>query len=584
MRRLFKKGRRRNLSYMLAFIWPGLMILLTACHSPVSTTSAPFLITRDPALVTPPPTSPVTRELNTPVNQAGVETDVGRALTQASPTATSAVPRLTLGVGAGVPIGLQAAFAEFARVNSDLFAWQGDGQADLVLQPGSDLVFAQWVYALVAPFVTIEDELDSQQIRQLWQAGQLLISTDTALSWQPVWGDAGSSTVWLEDSESASQLWGARTGATTPYAILPFEQLEPALKVLRVDGVSPLQIELNNNAGLLRLDFTIVGEADALARLQGRWQKTLSNRETGRMTRVAMTGVTALTRATAFQMEINGVDYPGQEVAAVLRGADIAHVSHEVSFSASCPYPDPLGGTSFCARESYLDLLVGLGIDVVELTGNHVNDVGRDALVYTIGLYEQAGMRTFGGGVNAELAAQPAIFEHHGNRIAFIGCNPAGPNYAWATATAAGSSRCDYAALYERIAALRDSGHVVIATLQYQEHYDYLPIANQRRDFRALIDAGAQAVSGSQGHHAMAFDLYAGGFIHYGPGNLFFDQMQMIGTRESFVDTYVVYDGDLISVELWTGLIENFARPRLMTSAERAATLSRVFAGTQYER
>ena len=71
-----------------------------------------------------------------------------------------------------------------------------------------------------------------------------------------------------------------------------------------------------------------------------------------------------------------------------------------------------------------------------------------------------------------------------------------------------------------------------------------------------------------------------GAFIHYGLGNLFFDQMDMLATRQAFVDTYVIYDGRLLSVELWTGLIENWARPRLLTAEERADLLNTVFAAS----
>jgi poly-gamma-glutamate synthesis protein (capsule biosynthesis protein) len=43
------------------------------------------------------------------------------------------------------------------------------------------------------------------------------------------------------------------------------------------------------------------------------------------------------------------------------------------------------------------------------------------------------------------------------------------------------------------------------------------------------------------------------------------------------VDTYVIYDNRLLSVELWTGLIENYARPRQMTAEERAQLLQTLF-------
>jgi len=121
---------------------------------------------------------------------------------------------------------------------------------------------------------------------------------------------------------------------------------------------------------------------------------------------------------------------------------------------------------------------------------------------------------------------------------------------------------------------------VVIATLQYIEHYRYDPPPDQIAAFAELAAAGAAAVSGSQGHHAQGFAFDNGAFIHYGLGNLFFDQMDMLATRQTFVDTYVIYDNRLLSVELWTGLIEDWARPRLMTPEERADLLQTTFAAS----
>jgi hypothetical protein len=87
------------------------------------------------------------------------------------------------------------------------------------------------------------------------------------------------------------------------------------------------------------------------------WRQPASNYRPDEITRIAMTGVTALVRATAYQMEINGIDYPGTGVAPVLQAADIAHISNEVSFSPDCPYPNPVGGTTFCSRPQYFELL-----------------------------------------------------------------------------------------------------------------------------------------------------------------------------------------------------------------------------------
>ena len=49
------------------------------------------------------------------------------------------------------------------------------------------------------------------------------------------------------------------------------------------------------------------------------------------------------------------------------------------------------------------------------------------------------------------------------------------------------------------------------------------------------------------------------------------------GIRRVFFDRYVIYNGKLISVELITAMLKDYARPRLMTEQERAGFLQEYF-------
>jgi poly-gamma-glutamate synthesis protein (capsule biosynthesis protein) len=98
-----------------------------------------------------------------------------------------------------------------------------------------------------------------------------------------------------------------------------------------------------------------------------------------------------------------------------------------------------------------------------------------------------------------------------------------------------------------------------------------------------LAEAGAVVVQGSQAHQPQGFDFDSGAFIDYGLGNLFFDQMQTLGTRQEFIDRHVFYDGRHLSVELLTAMLEEYARPRPMTLEERRALLTETFAASQWD-
>lgn len=488
--------------------------------------------------------------------------------------ATPELPPLRLQRNVALPPAVQSRLDAVVARQPD-WQWLPDAAAapDVTFHINGGLPLATWVLAVVAPMPTVTDDigLTALQARWLGQGGPLVVDETVMPLVQALWGAPGPAVASLPRAAVGERLW-QRDDAV---AIVPFDTLTPDLKVLRIDGGDPLRHDFDVRTYPLAVTVGVDGPGRGLFLL--RWPGRLTNRDADRLTRVAMTGVTALVRATAWQMENVGITWPGEAVKPLFDAADFVHISNEVSFVPTCPFPNPNGGASFCSDDRYLELLAYIGTDIVELTGNHVNDYGRDYLARTLDLYAERGWHTFGGGRNAEEAARPLLLEHNGNRIAFVGCNFLGPVYAWATADEPGSRRCD-GTVAEDIGRLSAENYRVIATLQYDEYYFYEPTAQQRQDFAALAAAGAVGVSGSQGHHAQAVAFANGAFIHYGLGNLFFDQMQMLGTRQAFVDTYVFYDNRLLSVTLDTFLIEDFARPRAMTADERAAVLRAIFA------
>jgi poly-gamma-glutamate synthesis protein (capsule biosynthesis protein) len=145
-----------------------------------------------------------------------------------------------------------------------------------------------------------------------------------------------------------------------------------------------------------------------------------------------------------------------------------------------------------------------------------------------------------------------------------------------------GAAPCDFEDLPQKINQLNAEGYVVISTFQWNESYDSYPAPEQKNEFRLMADSGASIVSGSQAHYAQMMEFYDGAFIHYGLGNLFFDQMgdqdwMPPGIRREFLDRYVIYDDELVSVELITAMLEDYSRPRIMTDEERAGFLQEYF-------
>ena len=232
----------------------------------------------------------------------------------------------------------------------------------------------------------------------------------------------------------------------------------------------------------------------------------------------------------------------------------------------------------FCSDPRYIGLLEDVGTDIVELTGDHFQDWGNEAMYFTLDIYRQHGWKYYGGGGNLEEARQAVTIEHNGNRLAFLGCNAKEGSFAQAAPKHPGAVKCSDANMPAEISRLREAGYLPIATFQHFEYYTYQAQPNQKRDFRKMAQAGAVIVSGSQAHQPQALEFENGALIHYGLGNLFFDQYDVSNaTRQGFIDRHIFYDGRYIGTELLEIQFVDYARPRPMTPAERDDLLKSVF-------
>jgi poly-gamma-glutamate synthesis protein (capsule biosynthesis protein) len=479
-----------------------------------------------------------------------------------------------LWVSAALPNLLKSSAAAIQEIEGRAVEWLEDpANAEVRIEPRPERPLARWIYAAVAPFPSLKDELSTQELQELWTDGSsVFVGMPDAEALAGLLGEASAQVV------PAETLLDAAWSAGAAYAIVPFEVLEPRWKVLEIDGHSPVRDQFDSADYLLAIDFGLSGDPARMDAVQGALAWPASNRDPDQLTVVVMTGVTALVRATAWRMDRYGPDYPGLQIGDWLREADIAHVSHEAAFNPNCPPPEPFSASlRFCANPNYVNLFSDIGVDLVELTGNHLQDYGPDPLRFTIDLYHQLGFQTFGGGEDLLSARQPAIVEHNGNRLAFLGCNAAGPRGDWAAERSPGALACQDEGLLQQVASLTEQGYLVVFTFQWPESVSPYPLPDQVEEFRKAAEAGAVIVNGSQAHRPQAMEFYAGGFIHYGLGNLFFDQMHSLPLRQEFVDRHVFYAGRHISIELLTALLEDYAQPRPMNPQERAELLAEIF-------
>ena len=520
-------------------------------------------------------------------------------LPRPTPTPESVTGPVTVGISPGVPEEWTAPLLAILNATSEL---QTDGgaqpltvldqpdnaQAQVVLlpAPAANHPIANRVLAAVARFATVRDDVTSAELQQRWRdptAGQLFV-TDEAARWlSGIWGDKAADV----EVVSAADMDGRLEGAPDSLGIVAFEQLDPRMKALTVDGSNVLSNTFQVNTYPLAVTLSVEGNGSSLlaSLLQGAVQPA-TNRDASRLTQLIMTGVTAMSRVTALKMDQKGYDYPAQVISDVFSAADITHISDEVPFLDDCVADPSENNLILCSDTNYWATLAAVGTDIVGLSGNHVNDFGREGARRSLQWYRDNKIPIYGSGMNVDEACAPLIWEHNGNRFAFIAALAFDPPGAWASADQPGA--CYYYDNKDRILQmvrqLSSQVDIVAVELQHQETYEPYPIPLQIAEFRELRDAGADIVTGVMSHVPQAQEPYGpqdpggSGIITYGLGNLFFDQMWSWETRTELAARHTIYEGKLINTELLTMVLEDYAQPRWATPEERADILGRIFA------
>lgn len=285
----------------------------------------------------------------------------------------------------------------------------------------------------------------------------------------------------------------------------------------------------------------------------------------------AQTGVTALSRDMNAKLVAVGGDakYFAENIKDFLSSFDLTHTSNESSFTTFA------NSSNICSDTRFIDTLTAIGLDIVELTGNHNQDCGIDAALNSINIYEQNSIKMVGGGRNAEEAAKPLNISEKGTNITFLAYNQSTGGATYGNTPGANQYYEENAVA--EINAAKERGDFVIVDVQYYECSAYAseyedPICDKANSsagdqigfFRHLIDLGADVVVGTSAHQPQTFELYGNGAIYYGLGNLFFDQVWWPGTTRSLVLAHYFYNGKLLQTKIVPTVYDKTMQTKLL--------------------
>lgn len=511
---------------------------------------------------------------------------------------------LGVGVAPDAAVGAIGAVLE-ALADAGIDAAQVTEQADLRLIAGDGEGTGSGAVAVWERVFTPADRMSSvlqgitlDELEAVWTGadttpnfGNIYVGEEDVPTLAARLGEPGENVIPLPADEVEAAVWGDRMGL----AIVPFERLSIALRAIPLDGQTPVDNRFDADEWPLTARASLAGLTergrDALAKVAERPPET--NRDAAKLSVLVMTGVTAMARNSG--VAIDQSDDPGflaRVVGPELAAADLTLISNEIPFLPDCVANNTLNNLILCSHNDYWENLALSGVDAIGLSGNHQNDFGYDAMRQSLAFYEEKGVPIYGGGENEEAARAALALEHNGNRLGFLAANQWGPETyysgkgepvsAWAGEDHPGSARFDLETMQADIRALKPKVDLVFAEVQHTEFnsagdYQTEPIKLQEIDFRGMIDAGADVVTGVMAHAPQAVEIRDGKLILYGLGNLYFDQTWSWPTRTGLVARHTIYDGKLINTELLVTVIERNFQLRWATPEERVQVLKSVF-------
>ena len=352
------------------------------------------------------------------------------------------------------------------------------------------------------------------------------------------------------------------------YTYIPIEELDFRKKLLSVNG----EYYLNNfDTGA---NFRVVKfesekfEEEIKPLVDEKFSKVFPEKTS--VLSFAQTGVTALSRGMNAKLyQVGDAKYFSEGLADYLSGFDLTHTSNESSFT------DLANSGNICSDPRFIDTLLDIGLDIVELTGNHNVDCGAAAANDTVDLYRENNIKIVGGGKNAEEAAQPLLINEKGNGITFLAYNLSTGGATYGDAPGANQYYEENAAT--EIKNAKERGDFVIVDIQYYECSAYVSeyedntcdyansaAGDQIGFFRHLIEMGADMVVGTSAHQPQTFETYNNGVIYYGLGNLFFDQAWWPGTTRSLILENYFYQGKLLQTKITPSVYDTSLQTKLL--------------------
>ena len=229
----------------------------------------------------------------------------------------------------------------------------------------------------------------------------------------------------------------------------------------------------------------------------------------------------------------------------MMQTSDILMINNEFVYS---DYKVPLEGKAYTFRADLdrVSVLKELGTDFVSLANNHTYDFGKEGLLDTMEVLDEAAIAYIGAGKNMEEAQKIIYYVANGKKIAFVSATEIERTTQYtkeATEDSPGVLKTlrpqRFIAVIEEAKANSD---YVIAIPHWGSEGNLYPDASQIRQAKLYAQAGADVIIGGHPHRLQGVEYVEGVPVAYSLGNFWFSTGTLYTTLAQVV---IEKDGSL---------------------------------------
>lgn len=258
----------------------------------------------------------------------------------------------------------------------------------------------------------------------------------------------------------------------------------------------------------------------------------------------------------------NDFSVPFANVVGVLGADDLTIANLETPLSRAKPAVDhPF---VFNGKPEYAEILVRGSVELVNLANNHTGDFGSEGAKQTVEAVEKAGVGAFGNG--------------RIDRRTVKGVEVVNMGYL-------GGGKGTRERVVKDVKKHKRPDNLVIVSFHWGVEGLNVPVDDQRRMARAVIEAGADLILGHHPHVLQGIETHRGKHIVYSLANFVFGGHSNPADKDSMIyqEVFAVEGGAVVSkesrvlpVRISSVKTHNDFRPVLLEGAEKERVLARV--------